>query len=71
LKFSGAGVGAKGFRTARAEPVPAIDFLQTLTSSMISSSEAVHWSRPLVETFSVLGNVIVIVSAVVLLSTLF
>ena len=48
--------------------MPAIDFLQTLTLAISASSVALHWSRPLVESLSVLGNVIVIYFAVVLLA---
>src|SRR6478752_2921218 len=69
LKVSGAGESPNGFRSACAEPLPAIDFLQTFSGPASSASSlAVHWSRPLVETLSVLGNAIVILAAVVLLA---
>ncbi len=53
-------------------PLPAIDFGQTLLGPVSSSaSVAVHWSSPLVLSFSVLGNVIAILLAVVLLAPSF
>ena len=69
LKVSGAGLAANGFSSARAAPLPAIDFLQTLhVRRSARSSDALHWSRPLVESLSVLGSVIVMLFAVVLLA---
>ncbi len=70
-KFSGAGAVANGLTSAFAEPLPATDFLQESRSARSSSSVTLHWSRPLVLTFSELGSVIVILLAVVLLSALF
>ena len=70
LNSTCAGEAANGFTSACAEPLPAIDFLQTAVLAIRSSSDALQMSRPLVETFSVLGSVIVILAAVVLLSRL-
>src|SRR4051794_31918968 len=70
LNSTSAGEEANGLTSACAEPLPAIDFLQTAVEVMRSSSDALQTSRPLVETFSVLGSVIVILAAVVLESRL-
>jgi hypothetical protein len=49
-------------------PEPAIEDLQVLMSWSSSASLAVHWVRPLVLSFSVLGSVTSIWLAVVLLA---
>src|SRR4051794_11753569 len=70
LKVSGAGVAALGFSSARAVPEPANELLQTLALLISASSDLVHAVRPLVESLSVLGKVILICFAVVLLAGL-
>src|ERR1700751_5679667 len=72
MKWIGAGVGAKGPAIAAAVAEPAIEDLQATFGPelMITLSLLVHCGRPLVESFSVLGNVIAISFAVVLLSWL-
>src|SRR3954453_12825009 len=70
LNSTSAGEVANGLTSAWASPLPAIDFLHEAVLTSRSSSEALQTSRPLVETFSELGSVIVIDLAVVLLSRL-
>src|SRR3954469_22117640 len=70
LNSTWAGEAANGLTSACAVPLPAIDFLHTAVLAIRSSSEALQTSRPLVETFSELGSVIVICLAVVRLSRL-
>src|SRR3954471_11618732 len=73
VNFSGAGVALCGPTTAFALPVPAIDALHAFCGVWLtmSSSLFVHAGRPLVESLSVLGNVILIELAVVLLAESF